>query len=285
MKYSNTTIKNPLTIIAIFSGISEISGTAILPFLEEKNQETFLWFLMLFPFFLVLLFFTTLNWNYKVLYAPSDFADENHFINLLGKASVNETYDKIKDELIETSNLDDEQNTEKTQDSKKSDEENIKPENNDDLKSQREKDNEIIKSITRKRMEESRLSELLILRKLENEFRLPIQKDMKINIGRNSLIFDGVIELNSYQYLCIDIKFMRTKNAFSYSMWENLKSKYSNLYSSFDYAQKRSFKMMFVAVTTDEIDVIKNLISRNFEGLPFPVETRVYNFDELNNEK
>ena len=83
MQTKVVTIKNPLTVIAIFAGTAEISGTAVLPFLGANSQEIYLWFLMLFPFALITLFFITLNWNHKVLYAPSDFQDEDNFVNIL----------------------------------------------------------------------------------------------------------------------------------------------------------------------------------------------------------
>src|ERR1041385_730287 len=51
------TIRNPLTIIAIFAAIAEISGTMVLPFVAEANQGTYIWFLMIFPILLVVLFF------------------------------------------------------------------------------------------------------------------------------------------------------------------------------------------------------------------------------------
>jgi len=73
-------IKNPLTVIAIFAGIAEISGTTVLPFIEPENQSIYIWFLMIFPFFLVGIFFITLNFNRRALYAPSDYKDEKHFI-------------------------------------------------------------------------------------------------------------------------------------------------------------------------------------------------------------
>ena len=73
-------VKNPLTIIAIFAGIAEVSGTVVLPFLSEGNQSVFIWFLMFFPAILVGLFFLTLNFNHKVLYAPSDYSDEANFM-------------------------------------------------------------------------------------------------------------------------------------------------------------------------------------------------------------
>jgi len=75
-------IKNPLTIIAIFAGIAEVSGTVVLPFISEENQELFIYFLICFPSILVLLFFVTLNFNNKVLYAPSDFKDETNYIKV-----------------------------------------------------------------------------------------------------------------------------------------------------------------------------------------------------------
>ncbi|WP_337994257.1 MULTISPECIES: hypothetical protein [Pseudomonas] len=62
--------RSPLTIIAIFAGIIEASALASLPFLGEDSQGIYTWFLVGFPFFLTVLFFLTLNFNYKSLYSP-----------------------------------------------------------------------------------------------------------------------------------------------------------------------------------------------------------------------
>lgn len=94
-------IKNPLTVIAIFAGIAEISGTIVLPFISEENQATYIWFLMSFPFFLVLVFFLTLNFNHKTLYSPSDYRDENNFLNPIAKATPEESEKKLKREAQE----------------------------------------------------------------------------------------------------------------------------------------------------------------------------------------
>jgi hypothetical protein len=75
-------IKNPLTIIAIFAGIAEVSGAVVLPFVKDPNQVLFIYFLILFPTILVILFFLTLNFNHKVLYAPSDFQNEDNFFRV-----------------------------------------------------------------------------------------------------------------------------------------------------------------------------------------------------------
>lgn len=87
-------IKNPLTIIAIFAGIAEVSGTIVLPFIAQANQPIFIYFLISFPSVLVFLFFVTLNFNNKVLYAPSDYQDESNYI------SINR-YDVAKQQNVE----------------------------------------------------------------------------------------------------------------------------------------------------------------------------------------
>lgn len=49
-------IKNPLTIIAIFSTLAEAAGVAVLPFVSEELQRIFIWYVIGFPILLVILF-------------------------------------------------------------------------------------------------------------------------------------------------------------------------------------------------------------------------------------
>ena len=42
-------IRNPMTIIALFVGLTEIGFTIALPKLSDDLQATFLWFVILFP--------------------------------------------------------------------------------------------------------------------------------------------------------------------------------------------------------------------------------------------
>ncbi|POA78371.1 hypothetical protein [Pseudomonas sp. DP16D-R1] len=79
-------ITNPMTVIAIFATLSETSAAISLPFLDNKEREIYIWFLISFPFYLLLLFFVTLNFNYRSLYAPSDFDKGKHFIKVLDKS-------------------------------------------------------------------------------------------------------------------------------------------------------------------------------------------------------
>ncbi|UPR56966.1 hypothetical protein ITG10_00935 [Vibrio sp. ED004] len=89
-----TTIKNPLTIIAIFAGIVEISATLVLPFIGAEVQSIYIWFLIGFPTLLVTMFFLTLNFNNAVLYAPSDFNDDKGFLASNNKSLVSEVHVK-----------------------------------------------------------------------------------------------------------------------------------------------------------------------------------------------
>ncbi|WHS59148.1 hypothetical protein [Pseudomonas sp. G2-4] len=77
------TITNPMTLIAIFATLSETSAAISLPFLDDDDREYYLWFLISFPFYLLLLFFITLNFNYRSLYSPSDFRKSKHFIKTM----------------------------------------------------------------------------------------------------------------------------------------------------------------------------------------------------------
>lgn len=52
----------------------------VLPFLSPDNQRTYMWFLILFPSGLVALFFATLLWKHRVLYAPSDYREDRSFL-------------------------------------------------------------------------------------------------------------------------------------------------------------------------------------------------------------
>lgn len=80
-------VSNPLSLIAYFAGISESVTIAALPFLANSPQpvpDPLVWFASLFPVLIVILFFITLNYNHRVLYAPGDFEDQSHFLEVLG---------------------------------------------------------------------------------------------------------------------------------------------------------------------------------------------------------
>ncbi len=98
-------VSNPLTIIAIFAALAEVAGTVVLGLVDISIQRIFVWFVMFFPILIVLLFFTTLNFNPKVLYAPSDFKDEANFIQtMLGAKKIEDALARI-DQKVEAAEL------------------------------------------------------------------------------------------------------------------------------------------------------------------------------------
>lgn len=80
--------RNPLGIIALFVFFIEAISTFSLKLMLEGNSEYvrhIVWFIILFPFTIALLFFATLWWKRESFYGPQDFQDEKHFVGLLDK--------------------------------------------------------------------------------------------------------------------------------------------------------------------------------------------------------
>ncbi|SEN13762.1 hypothetical protein SAMN04487857_110151 [Pseudomonas sp. ok272] len=96
MKIPKKKAINPMAIIAIFATLSETSAAISLPFLDNQERQIYIWFLISFPFYLLFLFFITLNFNYKSLYAPSDFQKSKQFLKVIDDAARTE---KNKDSL------------------------------------------------------------------------------------------------------------------------------------------------------------------------------------------
>jgi hypothetical protein len=92
----NMKVSNPLTIIAIFAGIAETLATVALVQLPPEIQSIFVYFVMVFPSAIVLLFFCVLYFKNTVLYAPSDFENQNHYLEANQiKENINYELDKI----------------------------------------------------------------------------------------------------------------------------------------------------------------------------------------------
>lgn len=91
-------VRNPLTVIAMFAALAEVSGTIVLPILDKETQAVFVWFLILFPCILVGSFFGTLLFKHHVLYAPSDYKDEKFFFDLFSPADKTDVIIKLNSE-------------------------------------------------------------------------------------------------------------------------------------------------------------------------------------------
>lgn len=85
-KQSNNKINNPLAVIGVFAGIAEIAMTVVLFKLPETLQEVFIWFVMVFPFFLVGLFFLILYKKPAAFFSPSDYRKDSSYLESISEA-------------------------------------------------------------------------------------------------------------------------------------------------------------------------------------------------------
>jgi hypothetical protein len=263
-------IQNPLTIIAIFAAIAEISGTIILPFIQPDNQGIYIWFLMLFPVFLVILFFLTLNLNYKVLYAPSDFRDEDNFLKLFNKSDMVEKVTKLNEELAESEQEDEQENEPEICN------EDIKTDDNQNTK---------FRDIIRRNVKATYLlAEELTINKLTQEFGNKIEREMMLNVSNSRFMFDGVVTKGN-KYFAIEIKYFKDK--IRANIVKKTLKMIERVFNELDENTKKSFHLV-LAVTTecnkDEIEKSKKAISEVAVQFQFPVLARFYNLSELEKE-
>lgn len=261
------TIRNPLTIIAIFAAIAEISGTLVLPFISDGNQGTYIWFLMVFPLLLVVLFFITLNFNHKVLYAPSDFKDEDNFFKSLKSASPAERAEKLREEVRE---IEDEPVPEVKQASAPQSEQE-----------------QVVRRLTRQRDIHARylLAEELVLNKLSKELEQPIRRDMRFDTPGRKFVFDGVI-LGEDKVTAIEIKYFRDARS--------IPNRFRDVFHGIlDAAQRlpdttrERFSLILAVATDAPSSDHEQLIKRLYALIgvtPFPVDIRVFSLEELEKE-
>ncbi len=256
-------IKNPLTIIAIFAAIAEISGTIVLPFINAEHQGLYIWFLMIFPFVLVVTFFLTLNFNHKVLYAPSDYKNEDNFLKSLQKASFIEKARKIDAEIA---NLGDIQVTD-----------------NRSKGLVKQDDLSYKKLIKRSTQATYYLAEELVFAKLAKEFGPEIQREVKpLGVDRG-YVFDGIVFDRSAMTI-IEVKFVR--NAIIHRLQDTINRIEGSL-ANLSNSDRRKIKLL-LAVVTDQEGSINERIAQQLEKLKikasFSIELRCYNLSELEKE-
>lgn len=96
-------MQSPLGIIAIFAGLAEVAGTTMITFLSAELQAVFLWYVMLFPVLIVVLFFTILAWKPENFYTPEYYKDERNYLIAMQKyhkQALIDLYENISSEDI-----------------------------------------------------------------------------------------------------------------------------------------------------------------------------------------
>ncbi|HWR75967.1 MAG TPA: hypothetical protein VN283_02005 [Thiobacillus sp.] len=264
-------IKNPLTIIAIFAAIAEISGTIVLPFIDQSNQSLYVWFLMVFPILLILLFFLTLNFNHKVLYAPSDYRNEDNFLQSLPRASFTEKVQKIKAELAEA---------------EPEIPENLQPEDATPKAPFQAKPDISYQTFVRRSTQASyMLAEELIFRKLASEFSSDIQREVKLGALGGRYIFDGIVRDKGVTTV-IEVKFVRSGFVPSLHFKETL-ARIQEAVKLLPKEQSSNFRVL-LAIATEEVNTIQEKVASQIERISndfyFPIDVRFFSLAELERE-
>lgn len=95
-----TEIRNPLAVIAIFAGISEVAMAVTLVNIPTELQRIFVWFVMGFPLVLVSGFFFVLYKKPAVLFSPGDYQDDQLYLDSISpdwkEYSSNTRFDQIE---------------------------------------------------------------------------------------------------------------------------------------------------------------------------------------------
>lgn len=167
-------VKNPLTVIAIFAALAEVSGTVVLPFLDKDTQHLYVWFLMAFPILLVMVFFLVLYNKHHVLYAPTDFKDDKTFKELFENAPSTAKVEKINSERDEPAQ-DLPPTTESTAPATDSSGPTISATD----------------TLRRSFQGNGLLAEELVIAKLEKDLGLKFERNLSVK-GNAKLVFDGV---------------------------------------------------------------------------------------------
>ncbi len=254
-------VSNPLTIIAIFAGLAEVIGTIALPFLKEGSQDLYVWFLMIFPAVLIFLFFLTLNFNHKVLYAPSDFQDEDNFLKLFGKPAAGDRLEKLSSEI--------EADPEVVEESIGADVSNM------DLAHRN--------VIRRNSASTHYLAEELVITKLSQEFD-EIEKEVMLRSGKSQFLFDAVGK-KSNEVFAIEVKYIK-----DLASLKNIRSSLVDIQRTFQELPNFTGGQMtlLLAIATDLEGEALEQFRRDVEATTvtfmFPQKVRVFNLKSLENE-
>jgi hypothetical protein len=270
-----STIKNPLTVIAIFAGIAEVSGTIVLPLLDSSIQNTFMWFVMGFPCVLVLLFFVTLLFRHEVLYAPSDFRDDASFLNARRRERERAALDeKLQNDFafaVEAPGTESDTTGQSAPGSSTASPPLTPPAPTPEA--------------TRVARGTYLLAEKLVLDKLEREFSGSFDRGSVLIDGDAVFAFDATAHEDDVM-TGIEVKYFPSAR-FNRTLFRNTLSKLDGFYRRMSADARDEFRMI-LAIATDAPETEHPQIAESIRGLatssPVPLDIRVYGMKALEAE-
>jgi hypothetical protein len=255
-------IKNPLTVIAIFAGLAEVSGTAVLPLMAPETQWIYIWFLMAFPALLVGLFFTTLLLKHHVLYAPTDFRSDESFTGLLVTVTGARRFAKLDQEAKE-----------------------VEAAEGASLELAATGTPEVLQAARRDFRGAALLAEELATATLGKELGARFERNVAFAAAPN-LILDAVATLPG-RTIVVEVKYSRG-GIFSRKLLDSTFARLQSVYRSLPPRIRQEFEVLFAVVTDGDAsrrhEEIKALAIRSAEGCPFKTSVRLFDLGFLDSQ-
>ena len=259
-------IKNPLTVIALFAGLAEVSGTTVLPFVAPGIQHIYIWFLMAFPALLISLFFVTLLWKHHVLYAPADFRSDESFTGLLVAVSGVTRFAKLEQEVREVEAAEAQVASAEA------------PAASTDVP-------ELPKIVRRDIRASALLAEELVLATLGKEYGQRFERNVAFAAAPD-LLLDGVVSLPG-RTAVVEVKYSRT-GILGSQQADAAFGRLLRLYQRLPARIQQELEVIFAVVTEGEArrrhGAIRASIARVAEGFPFKTSIRLFDFDSLDSQ-
>jgi hypothetical protein len=257
--------------MAVFVGIAEVSGTVVLPFVSTANQTVHVWFLIGFPTLLVVLFFATLNFNHKVLYAPSDVEDEENFFR---DASPGEKAEKLKQEVCEAR-----EEVSLTANAAEAAGSPLAARSDPVLRTSEQAwpfDEYEYRS-------RHILAETFVLERLSKELHEPVRRDVGFDTSdAQRYLFDGIVTKGE-RVTAIEFQFIWRSSYASPSMGTRARQVQA-VWRAMPPAMQREFSLI-LAIAVDSVGKpeleLAEMVNRSMGKVPFPVDVRFFDVREL----
>lgn len=250
--------RNPLGIIGLFIflvyAIAGLALTGSVSHLNETERLPLIWFLVLFPVIILLVFFRLVTQHHTKLYAPGDFPDEEGFFRVL---TLSEQKHKLDEEV---------------QDVQAEDTRLIR---NGIAVDETESDKVAQEAVTRQSI---MLVEDLVCRELEREFGNQILRN--VSVGERAGVpyqADGILPREGGMTI-VEIKFTRSAD------WQR---RAKHALAQLEHLPYRSPPLSFlIAIVAEGLNEEKRKsatyqIENLRKSASVPIELRVYDFGEL----
>lgn len=247
--------RNPLGIIALFIvlvyGIAGLVLGVASSSLEASERQLLIWFLVVFPIVVLAVFFRLVTKHHVKLYAPHDFPDSDGFFRML---TPSEQREKLNQEIREIEAISSTTNSD------------------EDVASELDRTGVSRELSSRQAWV---LAEEFAIREIESEFDTSIQRNVSLG---SRYVVDGIL-LDKGRIIVVEIKFIK-----KIRVLRVVRSAVEQLGKFAEALHPRpSFIIAIVSEGVSGEDLENQLVmSREYlKAASFPIELRVYDFDEL----